>query len=143
MLRAEADAGRVEVCDEWRDFERFRADMGPRPQGARLCRPDKRAPYGPGNGEWLKPVSSMAEGVGPAQIARRRADGWCDECAATIPAYGQRKGCPCARGRRREPAPDEWGQPVNRELDNARREAARNALSMRYAFHQRDETPDL
>lgn len=36
----------------WGTLEGFLADVGPRPHGARLVRPDKFAPWSPGNAKW-------------------------------------------------------------------------------------------
>jgi hypothetical protein len=47
-------AGRgITICDEWvNDFERFAADMGPRPVGCTLERLDNSKGYEPGNCAW-------------------------------------------------------------------------------------------
>lgn len=43
----------ISVCDRWRLFDNFLADMGPRPEGRSLDRyPDKYGNYEPGNVRW-------------------------------------------------------------------------------------------
>lgn len=43
----------ISVCDSWRDFEGFQADMGERPNGKSLDRhPDVNGNYEPGNCRW-------------------------------------------------------------------------------------------
>jgi hypothetical protein len=43
----------ITVCDEWlNDFERFAADVGPRPPGATLERKDNNKNYSPDNVAW-------------------------------------------------------------------------------------------
>jgi hypothetical protein len=42
----------ITVCDRWRSFENFYADMGPRPEGLTIERINNEQGYGPGNCKW-------------------------------------------------------------------------------------------
>jgi hypothetical protein len=50
----------VMVCERWRSFENFLADMGPRPQGTSLGRFGDVGNYEPGNCEWMTPAEQGA-----------------------------------------------------------------------------------
>jgi hypothetical protein len=42
----------ITVCERWRDFANFLADMGERPDGKTINRLDSNGNYEPGNAEW-------------------------------------------------------------------------------------------
>jgi hypothetical protein len=42
----------IGICDSWASFDRFYADMGPRPDGTTLGRLNNDGPYEPSNCEW-------------------------------------------------------------------------------------------
>lgn len=118
------------LCEQWTDFETFRAAVGPQPNGSSLCRPDTTKPLGPGNAVWLRAeerkalrlewkINEYATLTGEARevvaerfrsITRERrrqlllvAKGLCRKCHGKIVWRGEGKACVCpeSRGRRK------------------------------------------
>lgn len=59
----------VLVCERWRDFRNFRADMGPRPKGTSLGRYEDSGNYEPGNCAWQ---TSKEQGIEKGKKLRKK-----------------------------------------------------------------------
>lgn len=102
----------IKICERWRTFENFLADLGERPEGKSLDRIDNDGNYEPGNCRWAtnreqslnrsdsryiefnglrKRRSEWAEeyGIHPETLRCRLRKGWSVEKALTEPIRGR------------------------------------------------------
>lgn len=100
----------VRICDRWKDFENFLADMGERPPGTTLDREKNEIGYEPGNCRWATRLTqarntranvkltyqgkemTQAEfseliGMNQSTVSYRMKAGWTVEQIATTPAH--------------------------------------------------------
>jgi hypothetical protein len=109
----------IGVCEEWKTFEGFLADMGERPKGTTLDRRDNSKGYEPGNCRWATPkeqqrntrsnrlvsfngetkcVAEWADTLGIARgiLNSRFHRGWSDAKALSTPVISRPKRDLCA-----------------------------------------------
>lgn len=104
----------ITVCDRWKKFETFLADMGECPEGLTLDREDNSGNYEPGNCRWATPAQQTRNravtkivvfqgksmcltdacklGLHPATVQYRMNIGWSAEKALMLAPHDQLQG---------------------------------------------------
>lgn len=78
----------VKVCDRWRNFDNFFADMGSRPPGTSLDRIDVNGDYTPSNCRWADRTTQARNSIQVVWVelggVRKRLVEWCEELNISI-----------------------------------------------------------
>lgn len=78
----------IKVCNRWRTFENFLADMGPRPAGLSLDRIDVNGDYEPDNCRWADTTTQARNSVQVVWVdingERKRLVEWCELIGISI-----------------------------------------------------------
>jgi hypothetical protein len=80
----------IKICERWRDYENFAADMGERPSNCTIDRIDVNGDYEPGNCRWATPKEQARN----RRSTRRIIVGGRE---TTIPEAAERHGIPYGR----------------------------------------------
>jgi len=103
----------ISVCDRWKDFSLFLADMGEKPDGFQIDRIDNNGNYEPGNCRWASPKENSRNRSNNTIIAH-------DGLSLTISEWAERKGWGrhviTNRIRYGWPIEDVLGRPLNSHL---------------------------